>query len=64
MCVSQVGCSKGGFSEFAGLRSSSSAALPFAKRGYDDFVSVIAFQTSVVSASTLYVYIWHGCVRV
>ncbi|KAL0326740.1 UNVERIFIED_CONTAM: Glyceraldehyde-3-phosphate dehydrogenase A, chloroplastic [Sesamum angustifolium] len=42
----QVGYSKG-FSEFSGLRGSSSA-LPFAKRANDDFVSVIAFQTSVV----------------
>ncbi|GFP89100.1 glyceraldehyde-3-phosphate dehydrogenase a chloroplastic [Phtheirospermum japonicum] len=35
------------FSEFSGLRSSSSA-LPFAKRSNDDFVSFVAFQTSVV----------------
>ena len=35
-----------GFSEFAGLRSSS---LPFARKASDDLLSVVAFQTSVVS---------------
>ncbi|PIN08185.1 Glyceraldehyde 3-phosphate dehydrogenase [Handroanthus impetiginosus] len=42
----QVGRSKG-FSEFNGLRSSSSA-LPFTKKLSDDFVSLVAFQTSAV----------------
>ncbi|KAL7110981.1 hypothetical protein ACP275_05G060100 [Erythranthe tilingii] len=44
----QVGCSKG-FSEFSGLRSSSSA-LPFGKRANSnaDFVSFVSFQTSLV----------------
>lgn len=41
-----------GFSEFAGLRSSS-ASLPFGRKGSDDFVSMVAFQTTLVSASII-----------
>lgn len=37
-----------GLSEFAGLRSSA-ASLPFARKTSEDFLSVIAFQTSAVS---------------
>ncbi|MFS8023769.1 putative glyceraldehyde-3-phosphate dehydrogenase (NADP(+)) (phosphorylating) [Helianthus anomalus] len=35
-----------GFSEFSGLRSSS---LPIGRKGSDDLVSLVAFQTSFVS---------------
>jgi hypothetical protein len=37
-----------GLSEFSGLRSSA-ASLPFARKTSEDFLSVIAFQTSAVS---------------
>ncbi|KAI3499075.1 hypothetical protein L1887_34868 [Cichorium endivia] len=40
-----------GFSEFSGLRSSS-ASLPFGRKGSsDDFVSMVAFQTTLVGGS-------------
>nr|DAD30343.1 TPA_asm: hypothetical protein HUJ06_009194 [Nelumbo nucifera] len=39
-----------GFSDFSGLRISS-ASLPFARKTSDDFLSVIAFQTSAVGGS-------------
>ncbi|XP_027100568.2 glyceraldehyde-3-phosphate dehydrogenase A, chloroplastic [Coffea arabica] len=42
---SSLQVSNKGFSEFAGLRSSS---LPFARKANDDLLSVVAFQTSVI----------------
>ncbi|XP_027096940.2 glyceraldehyde-3-phosphate dehydrogenase A, chloroplastic [Coffea arabica] len=42
---SSLQVSNKGFSEFAGLRSSS---LPFARKASDDLLSVVAFQTSVI----------------
>lgn len=38
-----------GFSEFSGLRNS--ASLPFSRKSSEDFLSVIAFQTSAVSVT-------------
>nr|ABK96233.1 unknown [Populus trichocarpa x Populus deltoides] len=40
-----------GFTDFSGLRSSS-AFLPFTKKTSDDFVSVVAFQTSAMGNSS------------
>ncbi|MED6162703.1 hypothetical protein PIB30_073079 [Stylosanthes scabra] len=40
-----------GFSEFSGLRNSSSSFLPFSKKTSDDFHSVISFQTYAVGSS-------------
>ncbi|KAJ4729607.1 Glyceraldehyde-3-phosphate dehydrogenase [Melia azedarach] len=39
-----------GFSEFSGLRNS--ASLPFSRKSSEDFLSVIAFQTSAVGSSS------------
>ncbi|OAY52601.1 glyceraldehyde-3-phosphate dehydrogenase A, chloroplastic [Manihot esculenta] len=39
-----------GFQEFSGLRNSA-AVLPFSKKTSDDFLSIVAFQTSAVGSS-------------
>ncbi|KAL9689295.1 hypothetical protein QQ045_009679 [Rhodiola kirilowii] len=43
-----------GFMEFSGLRSSSACSLPFNRKSSDDFMSLIAFQTSAVGRSEGY----------